>query len=1051
MPLYLKIKNLQHTFIYMKSLRITALLLIITQFSIAQENKTDRNTLLHYHTGTSFFDYSLYGPARYSLRQFSEQKHPATEDDFSNIKDDALSMSAISGLRADLMSGENELVTFINHKYPDPVAIPAILELGSYYFNKKWYQRCIETYDLVQLEMLSEYDKAEASLKKGYSLFVMKSFVDARRVLDKTKDIKGDYYYPTYYYYGLTDYFLGNYNDAIFSFDKVKDHATYKSFVPYYLVQIYAAQGQDDKAIQYGEAALKDNQLRNRKEIRLIIGQAYFRQEKYELALPHLAYNEANSEKLTIDEFYQLGFTQYKLGKYSEAIPNFKELSQLDSRLGQVVNHYLADCYNKTGDQLSARTAFKNVSQMDYEPDLRDEATINYAKLSATSGYEREAINTLLKVDAKNKYYNEAQNILGELLENTSDYATGIQIIENMTSVNEKMKVIYQSLSLKYGIQLYNDDNKDEAYTNFAKASKYQSSRITAAQGLYWSALIQHEQGHYNESNTLLKNYFEVSIGITWMPDESTQAMAYYTQGYNDFKLLQYVDAEKAFAQAGNLIQTHAAKIKNKQITDVVWPDAIVRKGDCQFKLRQYKEAVKSYNHVVQKKQGPYIYALYQRGMIQGLLDEPFEKIVTMRTLKMQHPESEYADDALLQLGDTYSDVENFENAFQTYKELTLQYKTSPYVNEAHLKLGLIAYNKGDLNTSISHYKAVLTNNPAARESQSALLRLQEIYINDLGKSDEYVAYVSTLPGYKITERTADSLAYMVGNLRYNDGEYEKAIAGFSNYLDKYPNGANRLSALYYRAESFTILKKYEQALGDYETVLHAGTSAFYTQALRKAALIAYNSTQQFDKAYQYNDRYYQLLTDEEEKYKVGLAALRSAFRISNGEAVTTYGKFVTEHKYATSDEKVAAWYYLAKTYMRDNDMSNASSAFNKVSTLSDNNQAAESRYMLAEILYKQGKINDAEAQCNLANEQNAAYPYWIAKSLILLSDIYVDKKDLFNARAALEAIIENFKDDTALLHEAQSRLDQISQLEQGKSRIKQGSEESNMLEMQHP
>ena len=1035
----------------MKSLRITALLLIISQFAFAQENKTDRNTLLHYNTGSSFFEYNLYGPARYMLRQFTEQKYPAPEDDFSNIKDDALSMSAIAGLRADLMSGENELVAFINHKYPDPVTIPAILELGSYYFNKKWYQRCIETYDLVQLEMLSEYDKAEASLKKGYSLFVMKSFADARRVLDKTKDIKSEYYYPTNYYYGLAEYFLGNYGGAVVSFDKVKNHETYKSFVPYYLVQIYAAQDQDDKAIQYGETALKDNQLRNRREIRLIIGQAYFRQEKYEQALPHLAYNEASSEKLTVDEFYQLGFTQYKLGKYTEAIPNFKELSQLDSRLGQVVNHYLADCYNKTGDRLSARTAFKNVSQMNYEPDLRDEATINYAKLSASSGYEREAINTLLKVDTKNKYHSVAQDILGELLENTSDYATGIQIIENMASVNEKMKVIYQTLALKYGIQLYNDDKKDDAYTCFAKAAKYQSSRITAAQGLYWSALIKHEQGHYNESNALLKNYFEVSNGITWMPDESTQAMASYTQGYNYFRQKQYGDAEKAFTQTGQLIQTHASKIKNKQITEVIWPDAVVRTGDCLFKRRQYKDAAMSYNQVVQKKQGPYIYAMYQRGMIQGLLDEPFEKIVTMRALKSQYPDSEYADDALLQLGDTYAEVENFENAFQAYNELTKQYKTSPYVNEAHLKLGLIAYNKGDLNTAITHYKAVMSNNPAARESESALLGLQEIYINDLGKSDEYVTYVGTLPGYKITERTADSLAYMVGNLRYYDGEYEKAIAGFSNYLDKYPNGANRLSALYYRAESFSVLKKYEQALGDYETVLHAGASAFYSQALRKAALIAYNSTQQFDKAYQYYDRYYQILTDEDEKYKTALAALRSAFRISNGEAVTKYGMLITDHKQATSDEKAAAWYYLAKTYMRDNDMSNASNAFKKVSTLTDNNQAAESRYMLAEILYKQGKINDAEAQCNLANEQNATYPYWIAKSLILLSDIYVDKKDLFNARAALEAIIENFKDDTVLLNEAQSRLDQISQLEQHKSRIKQGNEESKILEMQQP
>lgn len=1035
----------------MKFIKLVALLLITVHFAEAQENKTDNNVLQTYNTGLLFFDHSLYGPARYMHRQFMDSKQLATEDDFSNIKDEAASMYAISGLRADLMSGENELVTFINHRYPDPVTIPAILELGSYYFNKQWYQRSIETYDMVDLDQLAEYDMVEASLKKGYGLFVTKEFAKARTELERTKDIKSPYYYPTNYYYGMCQYFLGNYNDATVSFEKVKNNDIYKSFVPYYLVQIYYAQNQNDKVIEYGETALKDKQLRNRKEIRQIIGQAYFKEENFEKALPHLEFYEANTETLTVDEFYQLGFTQYKLHKYKDAINNFKELSLLDTRLGQVVNHYLADCYNKTGDKLSARSAFKKVSQMDFEPELRDEATLNYVKLSVESGYEREAINTLLKIDKNNKNYSEAQDMLGELLENTSDYANALQIIENMPTVNEKFKVIYQTLALKFGIQLYNDNKKDAALESFNKAYKYQSSRITASQAMYWSAMIYHENNEYNKSNAILKNYFETSSGITWMPEESTQAMAYYMQGYNYFKQKQYNQAESAFRQASALFKSNASKFKSKQIIEYIWPDAIVRNGDCLFKNRNYKEAVQFYNQAIEKKQGPYVYALYQRGMIEGLQGEPFEKIVTMRDLKTKHPQSEFADDALMQLGDTYAEVDNFENAYQAYNELITKYKTSQLLNEAYLKLGLNAYNKGDLNKAIEHYKSVIANNPSARESESALLGLQEIYINGLGKSDEYVAYVSTIPGYKVTESAVDSLAYMVGALRYNDGDYEKAITGFSNYLDKYPNGANRIKAIYLRAESYSVLKQYDNAFVDYEKLTQLGNSEFYIQSLRKSALIAYNLLQNFDKAFMYYDAYYNVISDEDEKYKAALGALRSAFRISKTEAVKKYGTLISSHKLASVDEQASAWYYLGKAYLRENDMNTASDAFKKAAGMVDNNQAAESRYMIAEILYKKGNIKAAEEQCNLANESNAAYPFWIAKSLMLLSDIYVDKSDLFNARAALEAIIENFKDDTELLNEAQSKLDLVSQLEKQKSRIKPGSEERDILELQSP
>lgn len=44
------------------------------------------------------------------------------------------------------------------------------------------------------------------------------------------------------------------------------------------------------------------------------------------------------------------------------------------------------------------------------------------------------------------------------------------------------------------------------------------------------------------------------------------------------------------------------------------------------------------------------------------------------------------------------------------------------------------------------------------------------------------------------------------------------------------------------------------------------------------------------------------------------------------------------------------------------------------------------------------------------ASAKNSAYPYWVAKGLILLSDISMQKNDIFNAKAALEAVQENFR-----------------------------------------
>lgn len=1017
--------------------------------AISQQNAISVDRLQPYKSGNDFFDYNLYGAARLAYHQFIHQVCPATQDDFVNLKDDAQAAHAISGLRLDLPDAENELMSFISRKYPDPAIIPAVLELGSYYYNKKWFKKSTEVYAMIDLNDLPDEEMSEASFKKGYAHFVNKEFKEAKAEFNRTKDIKNAYYYPSNYYYGLTEYFTGNFTGALASFEKVRNNEAYRSFVPYYIVQIYFAQNQTEKVITYGEESLKDQNLRNRKEIRQILGQSYFKAKDYDKALPHLEYHEANTEKLTIEEFYQLAFTQYQLKKYDSAIKNFKEINLLDTKLGQLVNYYLADCYYKTGDLVSARAAFKKVSQMDFEKSMKEEALFNYGKLSAEAGFEREAINTLVKIDKKSPFYKEADNIISDLFENTADYLSAIQSIESFTSVSDKLKVTYQTVCLKYAMQLYNNGQSVDAQKYFDKSLKYNLSNLISAQSKYWTAQLLHESGDYKKSIKLLEEYFDISNGLNGLPEESSTYVAHYVQGFNYLELKDYKNAEKSFKNAVVGFNLNASKIKSKELLDKIWPDAQIRTGDCLFKANKYKDALGYYNEVIKKKQGGYIYALFQKGMIEGLLGEPYEKILTLKDLKQKYPESEYADNALMQLGDTYFELENVDNAYASYTELTTKYKNSPLKNGASLKLGLIAYNKGDMNSAINHYKSIFQNNPSSKEAESALLGLQEIYVNDLGKSDEYVAFVSSLPGYKITTSAADSLAYMVGALRYNDGEYEKAVSGFSNYLDKYPNGSNKIKATYYRAESYTLLKKYEPALDDYELLAKLGNSEFFVQSVKKAALISYNYTQTFDKAYKYYDLYYTNVTDDNEKYKAALGAMRSAFRISNNDAVKKYSLIVVNHTKGDNEDKAVASYYLGKIYYRENDLENARTSFIKASDKINNNQAAESRYLIAEILYKQKQPEKAEKQCNEANDKNTAYPYWIAKSLLLMSDMYVDRKDLFNARAALEAVIENFKDDKDLLTIAADKLKVVENLEKQKNRIKSPAT-NNLLELQN-
>ena len=90
------------------------------------------------------------------------------------------------------------------------------------------------------------------------------------------------------------------------------------------------------------------------------------------------------------------------------------------------------------------------------------------------------------------------------------------------------------------------------------------------------------------------------------------------------------------------------------------------------------------------------------------------------------------------------------------------------------------------------------------------------------------------------------------------------------------------------------------------------------------------------------------------------------------------------------------------------------------------NNQAAESDIFRLEFISTRKKWDEAEQQCNYANEKkNGNYPYWIAKSLLLLSTS-ITKDDLLNARAAIEAVLENFTEDKTIVQIANEKLNKI-------------------------
>jgi tetratricopeptide (TPR) repeat protein len=1031
----------------MNPLKHSLLLLIlgIPLLTVAQRTTVFSDANASYKKANNYFDKGVFGKAMTEYEKTIQLIRPANEPELEMILRYSELGYAKSAVRMNLPDGEKLMLDFIRRYSPDPIANEALIEVANYYYNSRKYKKALEYFALIPTYQLNKEQKSEVRFKMGYANFVQQKFREAKNNFNQIKDIENRYYFPTNYYLGMCDFFSGNYSSAVKSFSRVEKSKRYKPYIPYYLSQIYFAQGEYDQLIYYAERKLKDDRVRNLAEINQLVGQAYFEKGDYERALPYLEYYADEASKLREEEFYQLGFVQHQTGeteRLKKAIRNFEQVADVDSELGQSALYYIGDAQLKLNNKAGARVAFGRASRMNYDPTITEEAQFNYAKLSYELGFDTDAINTLQSITSSSKYYTEAQTLMSEIFQNTKNYERALVIIENIPNRTPQLKEAYQKVAYYRGMQLFKDKQYDSALEYFTKSNRYPIDLEIKASTTYWMGDIAHRKKDYKESIRLMNQFLTMSKALRDLPDESSSYTANYTQGYNYLKQENYTTALGYFQDAIASVSRNKPFIRSRFVKEDLLGDATLRAGDCYFKRNRYTEAIRFYDQAIANRYDDFIYALYQKAIIEGLRGNQTEKVIALENIVDNYPKSAYADDALLALGITYQEIGQLNSATGPLRKLVSQYAgSSDLIVQGLLRLGLISFNQGNLQTAMEYYKKVFSHNPNPQEAKDALAALEEIYIDNLSDPEGYARFLKTIPGYELDQTGRDSLTFKAAEAQYENGNFDRAIKAYDDYIRKFPNSANRLIAQYHRGESFFELQQYPMALSDFEYVINRGSSRYYTKALRFAALISYNYTQDFQKAYEYYSKLESTSLDEDVRFEAQIGAMQSAYRINNSQAVFEMARKVANNPSSSLEQKATANFYLGKMAYDNKDYDSAMSAFTQVVQITDQEEAAEARYLIASIHYLRRDLTTAERFANQAIRDNSGYAYWVAKTMLLLADVYADLGDLFNARAVLEALLEGYDGDAQIINEAQSKLDQISEESSTKSRLDDSDE----------
>lgn len=917
---------------------------------------------------------------------------------------------------------------FINLEHNAPRIKMMDYHLAEYYYRKQDFEKALSLYENANINNLSNSEIAQMKFHQAYSYFTLKRFNEAKPLFDAIRQIPSDpNYIDANYYYGFIAFSEKNYKQALKAFEVVQDKPTYKSIVPYYVAEIYYFNGEKDKAIEYGEAALKKSNQFYDLQLRQLLGHAYFEKKQFSKALPYLEQYVTNTEKVSREDLYELSYCYYQAKQLNKAIAGFKELGGKEDSLAQNSMYLLGDAYLKTGQKSSARSAFLFCALNSSNATQKEISKFLYGKLSYELGYPDVALTelqTFIATYPRSNYITEAKELLVNVLANTNNYNAALTLTNSLGSQSESVKRIYPRILYGRAVELINDQQLSQAdeLLDMIFAAPYNEAQIQPA--LFWKGEIAYRTNQPDSAIDYLTKY--LSNPVTYGEVNITDAR--YTLGYSYMKVEDYEKALKYFEQITTTVTNASSNIQQ---------DAFLRSADCYFMQKKYPKALQMYQTVINQNLPSADYAFYQTAIIAGAYNNTADKVSLLRSFSQRYQSSPLVPSANMEMADAFMANENFKDALAPLNNVLTNKSSESLKPEAYLKIGVCYFNMNNDEEALNNFKRLISSYPNSAESDDAIEYVRTIFVNRQ-QPGEFVNFMRQ-NGKTVSYSEEDSLTFVAADVRYNNRDFDNALKGFDNYLQKFPEGRYALEAHYSEAEIYNARKDYANALAHYAAIASKAPNKFAETSVLQAARISYFELKDYAKAEQYFMQLKSLATEQSNKLEAMRGLLRCQYKLAQWtDAVQNAQDLLTQKGIAT-DDKMMANMVIAKNYQLSNRLDAAMDAYETVVASGKSEYAAEARYHIAEILVTKGNLKEGEKAAFDVIKKAGSYDYWITKAYILLGDIYYREEDYFNAEATLKSVVENAT-IPELQKEAQQKLDIVTAEKNKNSKVEQTS-----------
>lgn len=899
------------------------------------------------------------------------------------------------------------------------------LQLMQYRHRDKKYSEVISLSKEVQWPRMHKNERQQGDYLRGYALWKKGDAQTARTLLEPLTRTESPEAPLASLAMGKVCDESGQHEQALAFLDPIREHPSCSLYVPPLLARQYYRMGRYEDLFSYALPLSARPGLEQADQLNHIIAQAYFSTGEYASFLTYIERYQKLGGRLSPAGQFRLGFASYTLGDPEKAASAFQEATtSLDDTLSHRSFLLLGEACLQLGRSHEALAAFYTASRRKGTPEINELAAFRYAQLCCQLKMNNQALMELkgfLKNYPQSAHTEEVKSMLSGQLLVGKNFREALDVFRSLRQTEAVQRVLWQRAALYRAMQLYQEGNFTTAEQHFNEALELASEVNVTRRAHYWRGETRFRLQKFAQSADDYKAYLNLRKAVPeGVESQENAAMANYGLAYAYFRMEEFRLAEDYFRRVVSAPASEWSNAPGEEGRNTLVADARLRRADALFALKQYRAAFDVYGECQKKGANRPDYSAYQQAILQGLMGQQADKILSLERFLARYRGSEFWETAVLELmGAGHNEGLPFKSL--AYADTLERVKPgSPLMPSAWLIRGLILYQQDQVQPAIDQYTRLLRTYPQSPQASEALATLRVIYAEQ-NRPDDYLEMRKNIGLGTPADSEMDTLRFQSAEQAYNRGDCQLARKEVDEYLKKYPNGSYHLYARLIRAQCARSLNQRDSMYADLEDLAGRSLHPYTESVLRMLAeeRAADSSWQQSAEAWKKWGGWVSAPQDVQE----ALAGQMTAWvNLENWPELEKIANRILEMESAPEALRTDAQIASALCLMEASRLSDAQTILEKVYASNKNEPGATALYYLADIAFRKGDYPKCQARVFEMADRIPYYDHWLGMAFLLLSDSYIAQKNAIQARATLESIAQGDAPDY-IRAKARSRL----------------------------